>query len=97
MEVIVAFAAWGLRAICSQAGMSGGLCPTIPNASADLGPLLSKQAHIYLPGSNEFGEKSTRWQEYNKPDITTVVEVASENDVVETVGQFKRSIELANH
>jgi hypothetical protein len=54
-----------------------------------LGPRLSSNASIFLPGSSEFSDATLRWQEWESPNITIVVEVATENDVQETVSCLK--------
>jgi hypothetical protein len=46
---------------------------------------LSSGAAIYLQGSTEFVNATTRWQIYKEPNITVVVEVATEKDVSTTV------------
>ena len=47
--------------------------------------LLSPDANIYFPGSPKFAEAVLRWQEWQDPNITIVVEVTTESDVIETV------------
>lgn len=51
----------------------------------ELGPLLSPGASIYLPGTPEFSDKTTRWIDSLSPDIGAVVVVATEEDVQQTV------------
>ncbi|KAF2966272.1 hypothetical protein GQX73_g7301 [Xylaria multiplex] len=46
---------------------------------------LSSAAAIYLPGSEEFEEVTTRWSEFSTPTVNLAVVPATENDVVETV------------
>jgi hypothetical protein len=55
----------------------------------DLGPRLSSNASIFLPGSSQFADATLRWQEWRDPNITVVVEVATEGDVQETVSRLK--------
>ncbi|KAI1418448.1 hypothetical protein F5Y13DRAFT_149192 [Hypoxylon sp. FL1857] len=55
------------------------------NIVADLGPLLSPQASIVLPGDAAFANITSRWREYQAPDISAVVQVAAEADVQQTV------------
>jgi hypothetical protein len=50
---------------------------------------LSSNASIFLPGSSEFSDATLRWQEWESPNITIVVEVATEDDVQETVSCLK--------
>ncbi|KAI0165178.1 hypothetical protein GGR52DRAFT_97996 [Hypoxylon sp. FL1284] len=54
------------------------------NIAADLGPLLSAQASIVVPGDATFANLTSRWREYHAPSISAVVQVAVEADVQET-------------
>ncbi|KAI1498756.1 hypothetical protein F5X99DRAFT_411811 [Biscogniauxia marginata] len=51
------------------------------NIVADLGPLLSPQASIVLPGEATFASLTSRWREYHAPNISAVVQVTTEADV----------------
>ena len=51
----------------------------------ELGSLLSSGASIYLPGTPEFSNKTTRWIDSLSPDIGAVVAVATEEDIQQTV------------
>ncbi|KAJ2979491.1 hypothetical protein NUW58_g7186 [Xylaria curta] len=53
--------------------------------SGALGPKLSPQATIVLPGDSDFASLTARWREYRAPNISVVVKVATESDVQETV------------
>ncbi|KAI1459380.1 hypothetical protein F4805DRAFT_473318 [Annulohypoxylon moriforme] len=55
------------------------------NIAADLGPLLSPQASIVLPGEATFANLTSRWREYRAPNISAVVQAATEADVQKTV------------
>ena len=55
------------------------------DVEADLGPRLSTEAAIYLPGSNGFETATDRWIPWRNPGFDVVVEVATEEDVGETV------------
>lgn len=57
----------------------------IANITNTLGPLLSPAAQIHLPGSAGFNTSTDRWQEYAPPSFAVVVQVASEQDVQETI------------
>lgn len=50
-----------------------------------LGPLLSSNAEIYLPGSEGYANGTIRWSSLDQPDIAVVVKVATEGDVQQTV------------
>lgn len=86
MEVIAAIGAWALTAFSSLPesfsgfSLNGFLTPKT-DIIAELGPFLSSNASIFLPGSQQFDNATTRWQMYQDPNITVVVEVATEGDV----------------
>jgi len=50
-----------------------------------LGAALSPGASIYLPRSPNFTNTTQRWSEYQAPTFSIAVEVATANDVQETV------------
>ncbi|KAL1969230.1 hypothetical protein VTN77DRAFT_484 [Rasamsonia byssochlamydoides] len=88
MEVLVAVAAWAIGTFCSTLSHSNGFASTIcprGNISVDLASKLSSGAHIYYPGSSGFAEATDRWSALDAPNVTIIVEVATENDVAETV------------
>ena len=51
---------------------------------------LSKNAHIYLPGSGAFDAAVARWSNLSAPVANVVVVPGTERDVVETVSLFSR-------
>jgi hypothetical protein len=55
-----------------------------PDIMDVLGPLLSPNASIYLPGSEGFANGTVRWSALDNPDIAAVVKVAVEEDVQQT-------------
>ncbi|PVH93284.1 putative FAD-dependent oxygenase [Periconia macrospinosa] len=55
------------------------------NISADLCARLSPDASVYLPSDNDFASFTPRWSSYSTPNFTVIVEVATEEDVIETV------------
>ena len=55
------------------------------NITKDLGPRLSPGAAIVFPGTAEFLVATDRDNEQDPPIFAVVVEVATENDVVQTV------------
>jgi len=80
MEVIAALGAWAL----SNSPMSRFLYS--PNITAELGPLLSHDASIYLPGSAQFDTATDRYEKMSRnPGISIVVEVSNEEDIQATV------------
>lgn len=52
---------------------------------ARLAQILSKEARIYCPGSEEFVDSIQRWSTLDAPTFRLTVEVATENDVLEVV------------
>jgi len=58
-------------------------CPL--NAVKELGCLLSPNASIIIPEDDRFAEATSRWTTWKKPNVTIVVEVATEKDIQETV------------
>lgn len=57
----------------------------IANITNTLGPLLSTAAQIHFPGSAGFNSSTDRWQDFAPPSFAVVVQVATEEDVQETV------------
>ncbi|KAI0401066.1 FAD-binding domain-containing protein [Xylaria palmicola] len=57
----------------------------IEEISAVLGPKLSPEAAIILPGGSDFAGITARWREHQAPAVSVVVKVATESDVQETV------------
>ncbi|KAI0970445.1 FAD-binding domain-containing protein [Xylaria arbuscula] len=57
----------------------------IEEISAVLGPKLSPEATIILPGGSDFAGITARWREHQAPAVSVVVKVATESDVQETV------------
>lgn len=74
-------AAWALSMFDVQ--MPFGLQRS--NVTAVLGPLLSAGASIYFPGSDGFDNATDRWQTWKAPTLEVVVQVASEQDVEQTI------------
>lgn len=87
MEVIVAVAAWALNSVAGYLPLQAGTFErsVSSNITADLSARLSSGARIYYPGSENFADATARWSSYEAPNFTIAVEVATENDVVETV------------
>ncbi|KAI0814416.1 hypothetical protein GGR55DRAFT_431499 [Xylaria sp. FL0064] len=52
---------------------------------SNLRPLLSSEASLVLQGDPEFANLTSRWREWHSPMIAAVVQVATENDVQQTV------------
>ena len=55
------------------------------NIHAALGLSLSRDAVIHLPGSGGFDTATDRWNPWRNPQFDVVVEVITEDDVVQTV------------
>ncbi|PTU20486.1 hypothetical protein P175DRAFT_0217630 [Aspergillus ochraceoroseus IBT 24754] len=90
MEVLTAAASGGIATLCSTIIPLTGFawipswCPA-HNAAADLESRLSRHAHLYPPGSPGYIQGTKRWSALDEPDIALVVEVATAEDVVETI------------
>lgn len=65
-----------------------GLAPSISSIQSQLGPLLSKGATLYFPGTSDFGNATSRWSAYAEPNVAVVVEPAADKDVTTTVSLF---------
>lgn len=102
MELITTLGIWSLESVSSYTvgllpGFISGLTSNNIGAVAstvvtELGPRLSQNAAILLPGSVQFADATDLWQQYMVPNITVVVDVASESDVQQTVSQVDLSI-----
>lgn len=89
MNSVTTLAAWALGIISSAPILLEGSTQHIftkqPDIISRLGPQLSPNASILLPGSADFRNATTRWQLYREPEIDVVVEVANDQDVQRTV------------
>ena len=61
------------------------VAPSQAEIMYELGPMLSREASIYFPGSRDFGNATERWNAYVAPDIRVVVEAGNDDDVALTV------------
>lgn len=90
MEFLTIAAAGMMQSFCNNLspnaapGFLSSLCNN-ENIATDLGAHLSSGANVWLPGSTAFNTATTRWSSLDTPGISVVVEVATENDVAETV------------
>jgi hypothetical protein len=89
MNSITTVAAWAFGIFSSGSvflqACSQNVFTKQPDIVSILGPQLSANASIFLPGSEDFRIATTRWQRYREPEIDVVVEVANDNDVQQTV------------
>ncbi|KAI1214558.1 FAD binding domain protein [Annulohypoxylon truncatum] len=87
MEVIAAVAAGAIASACQNAVLSSWLVSICPQRDyvKELGDRLSRHAHIYTPGSDDFKTATTRWSVAHAPEVKLVVVPSIENDVAETV------------
>lgn len=69
------------------------LAPNASNVQQGLGPLLSKGATLYFPGTPQFANATSRWSAYAEPQIAVVVEPATAEDVSATVQSLQRAIQ----
>ena len=101
MEFITTLGTWAFGSISSYTAAllpviipdftSNFYSPVESSVTADLGPHLSQNAAIFLPGSAHFEDATDLWQQYMVPNITVVVEVATETDVQKTVSRVSFS------
>ncbi|KAI1777235.1 hypothetical protein F4818DRAFT_341465 [Hypoxylon cercidicola] len=89
MEVLAAGVAYTInnfspQKVLTKLGLASLIASNV-NLLGDLGPKLSPEASILLPGDAEFANLTSRWREWHAPNIAAVVEVATEADVQQTV------------
>ncbi|KAK7750325.1 hypothetical protein SLS62_007733 [Diatrype stigma] len=87
MEVIAAVTAWAIHIVSRNLPAS-----IVPwdihgngNAAAELMGRLSPSAQVYLPGSEEFTEATTRWSVLHTPTFRLIIVPHTEDDVAEAV------------
>ncbi|RSM02372.1 hypothetical protein CEP52_008030 [Fusarium oligoseptatum] len=61
-------------------------CFPAKKIAAQLGPMLSADAEIYIPDQADFSDVSLRWSMFAAPSYTAYVKVATEEDVQTIVG-----------
>ena len=69
------------------------LAPDASTVQKGLGPLLSKGATLYFPGTAQFANATSRWSAYAEPQIAVVVEPATAEDVSTTVRSLQQSLQ----
>ncbi|KAF2471875.1 FAD-binding domain-containing protein [Lindgomyces ingoldianus] len=74
---------WAVGALA--AGVLQVFTSSTGSINRDLGPLLSQEAQIYLPGSEGFSNATTRWSAAARPDFKAIVKVKTEADVQHTI------------
>ncbi|RYP92061.1 hypothetical protein DL770_001839 [Monosporascus sp. CRB-9-2] len=89
MEVIAAGAAYALnslspRKVLAKLGLASLVAINL-DISGELGPRLSSGASLVLPGDATFANLTSRWREWQAPEIAAVVQAAVEGDVQEAV------------
>ncbi|KAF8847502.1 FAD-binding domain-containing protein [Acephala macrosclerotiorum] len=85
MEILNTLMAWATGTMTGYALSMSSDYSSSAGIHAELSPRLSQNASIILPGSSQFVNATLRWQEWRDPNITVVVEVATESDVQETI------------
>ena len=58
---------------------------SFPDIVTQLGPQLSQNAAVLVSSSSGFDNAAQRWQTYNDPSFSAIVDVAVESDIVKTV------------
>jgi hypothetical protein len=88
MELLGGVAAWVFRGLSTPFEYQGiPFNPLCENVAKCLGAKLSSASTIYTPGSAQFANATNRWTEWKAPNITVVVQVGSEADIVTTVSR----------
>lgn len=66
-----------------MAGLSNGQAPLkgLDDIDRSLRPLLSPKASIWLPGSDGYAQRISRWSPRKNPEFDVVIDVATEEDV----------------
>ncbi|KAF2096059.1 FAD-binding domain-containing protein [Rhizodiscina lignyota] len=90
MEALPVAAGWAINNLSPQKILKsiglGSLLLSLDPIERELGGRLSKDASILLPSAPNFKNASDRWQnEYKAPQISSVVNVKTEEDVQETI------------
>ncbi|CAI6270044.1 unnamed protein product [Periconia digitata] len=73
------------HSIDTAAAVDFSLSRRASNIRQELGPKLSKDAVIIDAESGDMAAATKRWQVFASPSFSAVVEVATENDIVETI------------
>ncbi|KAI1827430.1 FAD binding domain protein [Xylaria intraflava] len=87
MEVATAVIAWAIASTCRNLSPSSdllGLCPR-QSVASELQGRLSSTAQIFLPGTGNFTNATSRWSALDEPGINIVVVPSTEDDVAATV------------
>lgn len=87
MELLGRVAAWVLSLPTPSDYQAFPYNPLYENVVKCLGAKLSSAATIYAPGSAQFANATNRWTEWEAPNVTLVVQVGSEADIVSTVSR----------
>lgn len=89
MHLIAIAAISALAASATSIAAQPAICTQgtqwIDEVQTKLAPKLSNNAEIYLPGTGEFDDASTRWSVLEQPEVNVVVVPGNAEDVVETV------------
>ncbi|UPK95421.1 hypothetical protein LCI18_006356 [Fusarium solani-melongenae] len=65
----------------ASAASTASICFPAKKIAAQLGPMLSADAEIYIPNQPDFFDASMRWSKFAAPSYAAYVKVASEEDV----------------
>jgi hypothetical protein len=79
-----AFIQYALAALffsLASAASTASTCFPAKKIAAQLGPMLSADAEIYIPNQADFVDVSLRWSKFAAPSYAAYVKVASEEDV----------------
>lgn len=73
-------AAWVVALFQGQSPLQG-----VGDINGSLAPLLSPEAAIWLPGTEGYAIATDRWTPRKNPSFDVVIDVATEEDVAQTV------------
>ncbi|KAI1423279.1 FAD binding domain protein [Xylaria sp. FL1777] len=87
MEVAITALSWALSLTCRSLPEYNGLLGICPqqDIATELGARVSSGTQIFLPGSPEYSQATTRWSAFNSPEFNVVVVPGVESDVAEIV------------
>ena len=88
MELLGGAADWVFRGLFTPSDYQAfPFNPLYENVAKCLAEKLSPASTVYTPSSAQFANATNRWTEWKAPNVTVVVQVSSEADIVSTVSR----------
>ncbi|RSL47304.1 hypothetical protein CEP54_013471 [Fusarium duplospermum] len=78
---LIQYALVGIFFSLASAASTSSSCFPAKKIAAQLGPMLSADAEIYIPDQQDFSNASLRWSKFAAPSYAAYVKVATEEDV----------------